>query len=185
MAKKVKPTSMLDEQPAEQAIAQHISAPVISEEVNPLVGHNRMTTEQMEKLEKYDALEATVKQLNEANSMLEAKVTEYAEKISACSTGPQKVAELEAKVASLEKQLADAKASSSGDALLKKELKDLRAEADSYLVKISELTFENAKLECQLKSAANGRQPPPPAKRPSPPRKDPYNPYRNNGYASW
>lgn len=85
---------------------------------------------------------------------------------------------------------------------LQDENKSLRDENDQYLMKISELTFDNANLTCQLdelsksvrsQDSAVVNQP---AFKPVPgpridnsklgqPFRNPYNPYENNGYGSW
>lgn len=102
----------------------------------------------------------------------------------------------------MKKELVDAKANVEPSFKLKNENKDLRNEVDSYLVKISELTFENANLRCQLdelakKVSKNGSVPNSPSFAPNAnrtssgqsklaqPHRDAYNPYYNNGYASW
>jgi len=58
---------------------------------------------------------------------------------------------------------------------------ELSKQNDGCLEKISELTFDNAKLTSMLQE----KQDPPlaPARRPA--ANDPFNPYRNNGYSNW
>lgn len=69
---------------------------------------------------------------------------------------------LKNEIASLKKQLEAAKAKK--PAADKKQLEALRDENDKYLMKISELTFENARLTAQIE---NLKKPPTPApKRP-------------------
>lgn len=198
MGKRVKPTSLLDEQPA------NVSAPIPdsteNEDVGSVIGHGRLTDKDKEKLEKYDALEKAVIELSKEKDKLESKIAEYAEKLS--SVDSNEVATLKEKIASLEKELADAKSSSSEMNSLKKECKALRDEVDGYLMKISELTFENANLTCQLdelsKNARSNANVVNQSKF-SPragtqnnirgglaqPNTDAYNPYRNNGYGTW
>lgn len=105
-------------------------------------------------------------------------------------------------IEALKKELADAKANVEPSFKLKNENKDLRDEVNTYLVKISELTFENANLRCQLdelskKISRSGNMPNSPAFAPqakstssaqgklAQPHRDAYNPYHNNGYESW
>ena len=110
---------------------------------------------------------------------------------------------LKSEIEDLKKQLESSKASSNDVevAVLKKECKTLRDEADGYLVKISELTFENANLTCQLdelgkKNALRGNINNQSKFAPNgfsvagsgnlaQPYQDAYNPYKNNGYGTW
>lgn len=156
------------------------------DEVNDsLIGYGRLTAEAKDKLERYDALENNAKALANEKLALDEKLAEYVElvdklkaenaelKKSEASNSSGHIKELEAKVSSLEKSN-----------------RELREEADDYLVKISELTFENAKLTSQMnemKSTASAKQS---IGRPNSdmlkiPNRDPYNPYFNNGYGSW
>lgn len=80
--------------------------------------------------------------------------------------------ELESKIASLESEISSLKAANA----------ELSKQNDGCLEKISELTFDNAKLTSMLQekqestAAALARRQPV---------VDPYNPYRNNGYSNW
>lgn len=194
MGKKVKPNSLLDgsnqEVPREQEAFEDKS----------LVGNGTMTAEAKEKLEKYDALEKSVTALSKEKEILESKVAEYAEKLAELKTAADQIHDLIAENNNLKKQLDDAGAESSSIESLRRENKALRSEVDSYLVKISELTFDNANLTCQLDevskqmaakgttvnqakfSPTNNQQAPGSLREPN---KDAYNPYKNNGYGSW
>ena len=192
MGKKIKPSSLLDEE-QKANVGEPVNASEKTEaivEANPyhlnsLLGHGRMTAEAAEKLEKYDALEENVKALASEKQMLEEKVTEYAEMLEAAN-----IDALNAEIASLKKQLEEAK-SSTECTKVKNECKALREEADGYLMKISELTFENANLTCQLnelkKNAKSSIQTKPRSDGSSlaKPFRDVYNPYKNNGYGTW
>ena len=200
MGKKIKPRSLMgDEQ--EIPMAQPMQGSPTSsieetlekiEDTTPLVGNGPMTAEAKSKLEKYDALEATVLGLTNEKQELEAKVAEYIEQMSALKEEVSKLKKDLAKKPKPEKEDTDEVLA------LKKEAKALREEADGYLVKISELTFENANLTCQLNEMAKSQQnamnndrtsipspaPSHPKASPSPFGGQAY-PYRNNGYGTW
>jgi uncharacterized coiled-coil DUF342 family protein len=159
-----------------------------------------MTAEAKEKLEKYDALEKSVCSLSKEKEHLEAKVAEYAEKLAELKTAADQIHDLVEENSKLKKQLEHASSQSSSSEAMKREIKSLRDEADGYLVKISELTFENAKMSSQLdelskKLADTGVSPnqkqfspnaaPPVQGGLRPPHVDAYNPYKNNGYGAW
>lgn len=189
MGKKIKPSSLLDEEQktnvGETSTIMKTAAIVEAnpEHLNSLIGNGRMTAEAKEKLEKYDALEENVKALTKEKQILEDKITEYAERLSTIDA-------LNHEIESLKKQLSDIK-DKSNDIALKNECKALREEVDGYLVKISELTFENANLTCQLnelkKNIKSSVQTCPTADNShlAKPFKDVYNPYKNNGYGTW
>lgn len=191
MGKKVKPTSLLET--AQKAVEEqkHIDENEVFEDQS-IVGNGPMTADAKAKLEKYDALEKSVADLAREKEILEAKVAEYVEKLAKLEDADKTIKTLEKENAKLKKS-----SGSSKDAeKLIRENKALRDEADGYLVKISELTFENANLTCQLNEVtksggnvknqkhlapggrgANGR-----LRRPN---EDAYNPYKNNGYGTW
>ena len=110
---------------------------------------SRLTPEMVEKLEKIDALEKHCLELEEQNSKLSESINSYLEEIEALKS--KKAAEVqidgEMSLVDLKKELDQARKEI---AEMRKSLKELREENDSYLMKISELTFENAKLTCQL-----------------------------------
>ena len=100
----------------------------------------------------------------------------------------------------MKKELADAKDESKEVYALKKEIEAQKDEINNYLVRISELTFENANLACQLdelskKMASSGNVlnqnqfspnvAPPMQGKLRQPRTDAFNPYMNNGYGVW
>ena len=133
--------------------------------------------------------------------MLEAKVAEYAEKLEKLQNAADEIAKLTSENDALKKQVDAQKSSAKNAFLLEDKVKALREEADGYLVKISELTFENANLTCQLdelskKMSANGKvlnqqqfsiadAAPPVQESLRQPNADAYNPYANNGYGTW
>lgn len=110
---------------------------------------SRLTPEMVEKLEKIDALEKHCLELEEQNSKLSESINSYLEEIETLKS--KKAAEVqidgEMSLVDLKKELDQARKEI---AEMRKSLKELREENDSYLMKISELTFENAKLTCQL-----------------------------------
>ena len=198
MAKKIKPKSLLDDS---ASTGQNEISNDSSFEDKSLVGNGKITIEGKEKLEKYDALEKAVEELTSEKSVLQEKIEEYALKLDSLKDSSTKISSLEAEVKKLKNELKEAKDGDSEIFKLQKECKALRDEADGYLMKISELTFENANLTCQLeelgKKAANAgniqnksKFSPNSGNRTNPgglsqPFRDAYNPYRNNGYKSW
>lgn len=202
MAKKVKPSSLLDdstENPIVSASAKTV-APVLADDATSLVGGEKLTAAQKEKLERYDILEKSVEDALREKEELNAKLAEYAERLE--SVDENAIKKLEVQIETLKKELEAAKAESKPSIKLESENKALREEVDNYLVKISQLTFENANLRCQLDEVTSGNaktgnvtnsnsfavhdnfqyvsQP-----KPARPGRDAYNPYKNNGYASW
>lgn len=165
---------------------------------NGIVGA-RITDEQREKLEKYDALKETVTELLKEKEVLEQKVLEYVEKLEACKDSTSTIEKLNAEISALKAKLESSSSNESKMLSLEKELKALKDENTSHLVRISELTFENANLTCQLdelgkKVEAGGSVPNQkqyaPEQKASPgrlarPNVDAYNPYKNNGYGTW
>ena len=165
-----------------------------------LVGNGPMTAEAKEKLEKYDALEKSVGALSKEKEVLEAKLAEYADRLSELQTAADQISELNEENKKLKKDLADAKDESKEVYALKKDIEAQKDEINNYLVRISELTFENANLVCQLdelskKMASSGSVPnqtqfspnvaPPMQGKLRQPRTDAFNPYMNNGYGVW
>ena len=196
MGKKVKPSSLLDSSSIRQEVSQEQKA----FEDASLVGNGPMTSEAKEKLEKYDALEKSVGALSKEKEVLEAKLAEYADRLAELQTAADQISELNEENEKLKKELADAKDESKVVYALKKEIEAQKDEINNYLVRISELTFENANLTCQLdelskKMASSGSVPnqtqfspniaPPVQGKLRQPRTDAFNPYMNNGYGVW
>ena len=202
MAKKIKPNKLFDADPAENAEVE--DGTITTEEklndadAHSIIGAGRLSAEDIEKLEKYDAMEKSVSMLSSEKSMLESKLAEYAEKLQALNDASKKMNDLERENKRLEGRCIELeKSSSSGSsAKYEKQVAELREENDKLLVRISELTFENANLTCQLaeleKLKKEGRTASNSANRNAVPRnglaaplKDAYNPYVNNGYGTW
>ena len=196
MGKKVKPSSLLDSSSIRQEVSQEQKA----FEDSSLVGNGPMTPEAKEKLEKYDALEKSVGALSKEKEVLEAKLAEYADRLAELQTAADQIFKLNEDNEKLKKELADAKDESKEVYALKKEIEAQKDEINNYLVRISELTFENANLACQLdelskKMASSGNVPnqtqfspnvaPPVQGKLRQPRTDAFNPYMNNGYGVW
>lgn len=196
MGKKVKPSSLLDSSSIRQEVSQEQKA----FEDASLVGNGPMTSEAKEKLEKYDALEKSVGALSKEKEVLEAKLAEYADRLAELQTAADQISELNEENEKLKKELADAKDESKEVYALKKEIEAQKDEINNYLVRISELTFENANLACQLdelskKMASSGNvlnqnqfslnAAPTVQGKLRQPRTDAFNPYMNNGYGVW
>lgn len=210
MSRKIKPNKLFDDAQkvdAEETIVKNEAieaseAKMLGIDSNSIVGNGRMSAEDAEKLAKYDVMEKSLVALSEEKVELEAKVAEYLEKIDSLKDSSDKISRLEIenkelkdKVKSLEEKVKNA-------SRLEKQITDLKDENDRYLVKISELTFDNANLTCQLseiekKAKANGNVSNQkgfmPATGPQQqtynslarPNRDAYNPYINNGYGTW
>ena len=196
MGKKVKPSSLLDSASTRQEVSQEQK---VFEDAS-LVGNGPMTAEAKEKLEKYDSLEKSVGALSKEKEVLEAKLAEYADRLAELQTAADQISELNEENEKLKKDLADSKDESKEVYALKKEIEAQKDEINNYLVRISELTFENANLTCQLdelskKMASSGNisnqkqfspnVAPPVQGKLRQPRTDAFNPYMNNGYGVW
>lgn len=143
------------------------------------LGREVVTPEMKEKLLKYEEMEAQNTKLIAENDELTMKLASYIEELDALkSSGAQsidkvKYDDLVAKNASLSEKY---------DAL--------RVAADKQLERISDLTFENANLNAQIRELTDGNiqvtgQIPAKPVRDTKLESAPYNPYRTNGYSSW
>jgi len=226
MGKKTKLTNILaEENPAESSMgitaastASTALEDADSTEVSSTVqniGFKRKTAADEEKLEKYDALEKTVVDLQKEKEALEEKVTSYIVRLEKMKSSADEISKLKSEVEALKAKL---KTAEDQTAKAKKDFAAARSEADDYLVKISELAFENAKMTAEMNELKKAQQKKPAAlpqgkpgkkdiaERSAPnqpqfapktnvpqqsnsylaqPRKDVYNPYFNNGYGSW
>jgi len=204
MSKKIKPNKLFDDKPVDtaqdtQEDKQDILANV---DENSLVGNGRMSAEDAQKLEQFNAMEKSLAAAAEEKTMLEAKVAEYADKLESLQNSADKMSKLEKSNEDLRQKVSLLEDKCKKADKLEAEVKNLREENDKYLIKISELTFENANITSQLSDIErrakvngsinnqNGFQPiqgpqQQMSKRLASPRRDAYNPYANNGYGSW
>lgn len=181
MSKKVKP--VFEDAPAKpdspSSVVESING--TSASAQPKVGPKSLTKEMVEKLEQFDAIVEQNAALLKEKDILEEKIAEYIAEIN----------ELKSKDADASKvsQLEDENAS------LKKENSELQKAYDKFLVRISDLNFENSKLTCQIQELTKGQcmsksinepktREVPEFTQPNAP-VDPYNPYANNGYSQW
>lgn len=211
MPRKIKPNKLFDD--AQKADAEEITdkneaaeaseAEVLGVDSNSIVGNGRMSAEDAEKLAKYDAMEKSLTAVSKEKNELEDKIAEYVSRIEALEDAANQIAGLESENKALESKCKKLLEEDNAKIVkLEREVKSLREENDQYLVKISELTFENANMTCQLtelekKFKAGGNVPNQgkftPKQGPQPqtyntlarPHLDVYNPYANNGYGSW
>jgi CHAT domain-containing protein len=210
MGKKVKPKSLLDGSSLQ--IIEKTDNNELTRDIEIEVGYvpelnRRLTQDDIEKLEKYPALEQTVIDLTKQNAELQTKIEEYVNKLNAASsdksTDEQTSVneELEAIKAELKKAKADLASYVGKTYVFEQDMKALRDENDQYLMKISDLTFEVAMKTSQLNELSKNAQQtgtvvnqktfqpvndvqndtPKQAK----PFVNPYNPYINNGYGTW
>ena len=195
MPKKIKPNTLFDEKPEEKELSLGgTPAAIVGADENSIVGNKRMSSEDAKKLEQFEAMEKSLASLAEEKAMLEAKVAEYAEKLEALKSSADEISKLEVEKQELESKCKALEEHAAGAQKLEKEAKSLKDENDQLLIKISELTFENANLASQLaefekKAKAHGHIPNQGQFQPmsglAQPRRDAYNPYANNGYGTW
>lgn len=109
----------------------------------------RLTQEMKDKLDRIDALEKHCLELEETNAKLTDTVNAYIEELEQLRSKKAEDAKIDGDFSlnDLKNELDEARKEISE---MRKSLKELRDENDSYLMKISELTFENAKLTSQL-----------------------------------
>lgn len=184
MGKRIKPSNLVENVQAEVPSADAAASKAEEFVDTSLVGNGVITPEAKAKLEKYDALEKSVASLAKEKEVLEAKVAEYAEKLADMKAAKKEDSSTKLAEALKAKEVAEKEVGA-----LKLENKALRDEADGYLVKISELTFDNARLTCELDEASKhlkekGTVPNQPQYMPKPNNAG-YNPYLANGYSSW
>ena len=169
MPRKIKPNKLFDD--AQKADAEEIAdkneaakvseAEVLGVDSNSIVGNGRMSAEDAEKLAKYDAMEKSLASLSAEKADLEDKIAEYVSRIESFEDAANEIAQLESDKKALESKCKKLEEENSSLSKLEREVKSLKEENDQYLVKISELTFENANMTCQLtelekKNKANG-----------------------------
>lgn len=173
-----------DGKPVESPVAASASAT----EAEKIIDASLNMSEKVKaKLEEFDKLEKAVSVLSKENEALKSKLAEYLEELTALRDSKPEVKEIvkEVPVEKVVEKIVEV--GGSGDsAKLVAEMKALREENDSYLMKISELTFENARLTASAAELAKKAEAPRPQTQPP----QPYaNVYRNmaaaNGYSSW
>lgn len=218
MGKKVKPKSLLEGSTIyiDSSANNEVS---VNDEQSPDISitstNSFMTPSDVDKLEKYDAMEKNMSDLIAENTELKEKLEEYmmnakdSENESGHEVGnihedAEEVNELKAKIAALHKQLDVEKTRAASKIIkLEDEIKALRDENDNYLMKISEITFDNARMTAELneltksvqektdlvmnqpKFTPNNNKPMVDNSSLGTPYRNPYNPYANNGYGTW
>lgn len=203
MGKKIRPKNLLNDSsdadiPNEGSKMGDEPQTTVIEDKNPaLISTKILPADIKEKLENYDALEKNVKSLSEENSNLQKKLAEYIEKNN--SNKNDDIEKLKAEIVQLNQRLELAQAKAKEEYEMKLENDRLKDENEKYLMKISELTFENANLTCQLDELSKSIQQtgkthnqnkfglgqPQERTRLSPSYRDAYDPYVNNGYGTW
>lgn len=136
-----------------------------------------------EKLAAYEKMEKSLSELAHENAALKDKIAEYVEEISQLreAAATPKVVEKEVVKEVIKEVPAEMPCGETAA-----EMAALRKENDEHLIKISELTFENARLTAEINELSKTAAQP----RPEPPKVQPYpNVYRNsarlNGYSEW
>ena len=210
MSRKIKPNKLFDDVQkvdAEEIIDKNEAIKVSEVEMlgideNSIVGNGRMSSEDASKIAKYDAMEKSLAALSQEKEILETKIVSYVNKIDELKDASTKIISLEEENKDLKEKCNKYEKNEIKIEKLKREIKSLKEENDNYLMKISELTFENANLTCQLSELeksikSNGNVANQNKFMPSGriqhqmqsglahPNKDAYNPYVNNGYGSW
>ena len=203
MSRKMKPNKLFDETIQQDETTADVNAEKnVEADDNPIIGNGRMSQDDVEKLAKYDAMEKSLAAMSAEKEMLEAKVAEYISKLDAFKDASDKINELEKKNQELASKCKQLEEKVTKSAKFDKEIAALRDENDQYLIKISELTFENANLTCQMSelekkikaggNVANQKQfalqqgvQNQMGNGLARPNRDAYNPYANNGYGTW
>lgn len=141
-------SGMSDDAELDELLGEKIKDDIV-EKANSSKFLSRLTPEMVEKLEKIDALEKHCLELEEENAKLSDSVSSYLEEIEVLKSKRAVETPLDGEMSMLDlkRELDEARREI---AEMRKSLKELREENDNYLLKISELTFENAKLTSQL-----------------------------------
>jgi len=148
--KSIEPTSETNIEDAElDELLGEKSKNEVVENANSSKFLSRLTPEMTEKLEKIDSLEKHCLELEQENAKLSDSINLYLEEIETLKSKKSIDAPIDGEMSlvDLKHELDKAR---SEIAEMRKSLKELREENDNYLMKISELTFENAKLTSQL-----------------------------------
>lgn len=182
----------LDDAELDDLLEQSESKEDIKPNAMPKLIPSSSNTELKEKIE---TLEKHCVELEEANAKMTDSINAYLEEIDALKKSKSGDSSAGESVEDLKKALDAANAEI---AELKKSAKDLRKENDDYLMKISELTFENAKMTSQLQEvkkslsmagAPTHGDPKSAVVKPStatmPNQRQFANPYLQNGYQDW
>ena len=129
------------------------NATVLEKIENGTGGTIEIRDEIKQKLDAFEKMEKAVSDLSAENSALKDKMAEYVEEISALreQAKAQNVVEKEV-IKEIVKEIPAADAQEEIEKL-KKELKSMQDENDKYLMRISELTFENAKMTAKMNNA--------------------------------
>lgn len=189
MAKKLKPVAQECNQdfssetasfPSEMSSSKSSSVEVASTPQAFKINPGAYTSEEKAKLEQYDQVMQQNAILLKEKEELQEKIAEYLMELETLRN------EKKSKKASVVK---DSKAEEELSKL-RIEYKDLQTASDGYLMKISDLSFENAKLTAQLReleSAQSNNVAPATVQPTAMPRLEhpAFNPYRHNGYESW
>lgn len=123
------------------------SSTTVKEKANEFLP--RLTAEMKEKLERIEAIEKHCVELEETNAKLTDSINAYIEELTALKAKKSNEIKVDGEL-SLDDLKENLKAVQIELGRTRKSLSELRDENDSYLMKISELTFENAKLTCQI-----------------------------------
>lgn len=157
------------------------NATVLEKIENRTGGTVEIRDEIKQKLEAFEKMEKAVSELSAENSALKDKMAEYVEEITALREQVKTPRVVEKEVVKEVPAAVD-----SGEIeKLKKEIAALQEENDKYLMRISELTFDNAKMTAKMNNMSAPKVRPTAAQAAQQFR----NVYRNsgklNGYSSW
>lgn len=210
MGKKVKPKSLLEGSTTyvdNTPLNNNINGDNSSSGTLPILNKMLSNTDQ-EKLDKYPAMEQQIIDLTNQNAELQSKIEEFLINASNTKIEPsvqsEEIIQLKSRISELEQQLKIEKTQFASKTIkFEDEIKALRNENDNYLIKISELSFDNARMTCELneltknikdktdmvmnqpKFTPTNNKPKHDTSTLSKPFRNPYNPYANNGYGSW
>ena len=161
------------------------NATVLEKIENQTGGTFEIRDEIKQKLEAFEKMEKAIAQLSSENSALKDKMAEYVEEITALREQAKtpKVVEKEV-IKEVFKEVPSSKDSVEIEKL-KKEISSLREENDTYLMRISELTFDNAKMTAKMNNM-NAQKPPQSDQHAMPQFRNVYRKSgKLNGYSSW
>lgn len=191
MAKKKKPVDQEFNtvEMKDGSVTEHRSvenATVLESIENKTGGTVEIRDEIKQKLEAFEKMEKVVSDLSAENSALKDKMAEYVEEITSLREqvkNPNVVEKIVEKEVIKEVPVAN---DTEEIEKLRKEIKSLQDENDKYLMRISELTFENAKMTATINNSAKKQSAP---GDPAGSQQQYRNVYRNmgrmNGYSSW
>ena len=208
MGKKIKPKTLIDNVELAENLAPlqedaclsgscSVSTNVAIQPGNEIACQTRrLTREDQEKLLEYDAMKDSIAQLSKEYDELRAQTAKYIEQLTEFNSIKNENASLKSQM----QKLQSLSSKNSNDELMQKIKKlekdnvQIQETADKYLLKISDLSYQNAQLMTQIDQLNTSLHSvnavpvkvdcnQPQTGKPKTPKA--CNPYRHNGYAFW